>query len=121
MNDKVKVAKHLPVTRQDEIGDLIGGFHRLLDAVGHREPDPLRMRNREALIDVVSDIVRGGKPIEAPLMRALAAPLVPPADLDQFVAMAFNDLHHLHEGSVARYRLRPLEFRAWKQSSNAIR
>ena len=82
------------------------------------EPDPLRMRNREALIDVVSGIVRGGKPIEAPLIREFATPLVPPADLDQFVAMAFNDLHHLHEGNVARYRLRLLEFRAWKQSLN---
>jgi fido (protein-threonine AMPylation protein) len=85
------------------------------------EPDPLRMRNREALIDVVSEIVRGGKPIGAPLIRELAAPLVPRADLDQFVAMAFNDLHHLHEGNVARYRLRLLEFRAWKQSLTAMR
>ena len=76
------------------------------------------MRNREALIDVVSEIVRGGKPIEAPLIRKLAVPLVPPADLDQFVAMAFNDLHHLHEGNVARYRLRLLEFRVWKQNLN---
>ncbi len=80
------------------------------------EPDPLRLRNREALIDVVSGIVRGGKPIEAPLIRKLAEALVKPADLDQFVAMAFNDLHHLHEGSVARYRLRLHELRAWKQA-----
>ena len=76
------------------------------------------MRNREALIDVVSEIVRAEKRIEAPLIRELAAPLVPPADLDQFVAMAFNDLHHLHEGNVARYRLRLLEFRVWKQNLN---
>ena len=55
------------------------------------EPDPLRLRNREALIDVVREIVRCGKPIEAPLIRDLAAPLVPPADLNQFVGMAFND------------------------------
>ncbi len=82
------------------------------------EPDPLRLRNREVLIDVVTEIVRGGKPIEAPLICELAAPMVPPADLDQFVAMAFNDLHHLHEGNVARYRLRLLEFRVWKQSLN---
>jgi len=33
--------------------------------------------------------------------------------------MAFHDLHHLHEGNVARYRLRLLEFRAWKQSLQA--
>jgi len=80
------------------------------------EPDPLRMRNREALINVVSKIVRGGKPIETPLIRELAAPLVKPDDLGQFVAMAFNDLHHLHEGNIARYRLRLSEYRTWKPS-----
>ena len=84
------------------------------------EPDPLRMRNREALIEVVGEIVRGGKPIAAALIRELAAPLVAPADLDQIVAMAFNDLHHLHEGSVARFRLRLLEFRAWKQALHGV-
>ena len=80
------------------------------------EPDPLRMRNREALIYVISEIVRGGKPIDATLVRELAAPLVKPEDLDQFVAMAFNDLHHLHEGNIARYRLRLSEYRSWKQA-----
>ena len=79
------------------------------------EPDPLRLRNREALISVVSEIVRGGKPIDTHLIRELAAPLVKPADLGEFVAMAFSDLHHLHEGNIARYRLRLPEFRAWKK------
>jgi Fic/DOC family len=79
------------------------------------EPDPLRLRNREAMINVVSEMVRGGKPIETRLIRELAAPLVKPEDLGQFVAMAFNDLHHLHDGNIARYRLRLLEFRSWQQ------
>jgi hypothetical protein len=79
------------------------------------EPDPLRLRNREALIGVVSEIVRSGKPIETQLIRELAAPLVKPDDLAEFVAMAFSDLHHLHEGNIARYRLRLPEFRAWKK------
>jgi len=79
------------------------------------EPDALRLRNREALISVVGQIVRGGKPIETRLIRELAAPLVKPDDLSEFVAMAFNDLHRLHEGNIARYRLRLPEFRAWKK------
>ncbi len=79
------------------------------------EPDALRLGNREALISVVGQIVRGGKPINTRLIRELAAPLVKPDDLGQFVAMAFNDLHHLHEGNIARYRLRLPEFRAWKK------
>ncbi|MPZ43106.1 MAG: Fic family protein [Betaproteobacteria bacterium] len=79
------------------------------------EPDPVRLRNREALIHVVGNIVRGGKPIDTRLVRELAAPLVKLGDLAEFVAMAFNDLHHLHEGNIARYRLRLPEFRAWKR------
>lgn len=79
------------------------------------EPDPVRLRNREALISVVSEIVRGGKPIDTRVIHELAAPLVKPDDLGAFVAMAFNDLHHLHEGNIARYRLRLPEFRVWKK------
>lgn len=79
------------------------------------EPDLTRLRNREALINVVGEIVREGKPIDTRVIRELAAPLVKQEDLGEFVAMAFNDLHHLHEGNIVRYRLRLPEFRAWKK------
>ena len=79
------------------------------------EPDPLRLRNREALVEVVSDIVRRGMRIDIGLIRDTAVPLVPYEDLDQFVAMAFSDLHHLHEGNIARYRLRLSEYRRWRE------
>ena len=59
--------------------------------------------------------MRGGKPIKAPLIWELATPVVKREDPGRFVAMAFNDLHHLHEGIVARYRLRLLEFQKWKK------
>ena len=85
------------------------------------EPDPLRLRYREALSEVVRDIVRGGRPVDTRLIREIAAPLVRAVDLDQFVAMAFNDLHRLHEGNVARYRLRLSEYQAWKQSLEGTR
>lgn len=80
------------------------------------EPDPLRLRYRHALIEVVSDIVRGGTPIDTKVIRKLATPLVKPEDLGQFVAMVVNDLHHLHEGNVARYRLRLAEYQGWKKA-----
>lgn len=84
------------------------------------EPDPTRLRNREALIKVVGEIVRGEKPIDTRVIRELAAPLVKQEDLGEFVAMVFNDLHHLHEGNIVRYRLRLPEFRAWKKSRDAL-
>lgn len=84
------------------------------------EPDPLRLRYREALTDVVGKVVRGGKPIDTQLIRDCSAPIVRPEDLRQFVAMAFNDLHHLHEGNIVRYRLRLTEYQAWKKSLEGI-
>lgn len=33
--------------------------------------------------------------------------------------MALDDLHRLHEGNVARYRLRLSEYRAWQPMQNA--
>ncbi len=79
-------------------------------------PDPLRMRYREALIEVVADVVRDLKPVDVRMIRALAAPLVPAEDLDYFVAMAFNDLKTLHEGNFVRYRLRHAEYLRWQEA-----
>ena len=78
------------------------------------EPDPLRLRYRAELKEVVGDMVRKAHPVDPKVIRELASPLIAAANLPEFVAMAANDLHHLHEGNVARYGLRLSEFRAWK-------
>jgi hypothetical protein len=78
------------------------------------EPDPVRLRYREALITVVAEIVRGQQPACAASVRAVATLLVPPEELDQVVELALDDLRNLHEGNVTRYRLRLSEFHAWQ-------
>ena len=78
------------------------------------QPDPLRLRNREQLTEIVSTIVRDDAPIEDAQIRALAAPIVAPEDLEEIIAMAISELSGLHEGNVARYRLRLGEFRRWR-------
>lgn len=78
------------------------------------EPDPLRLRYRIELREVVGAMVRSARSIDAKAIGELATPLVAKADLPEFVAMVANELHHLHEGSVARYGLRLSEFRSWK-------
>lgn len=80
------------------------------------EPDPLRMKYRAALSDAVSEIVRRQQPIDTQTIRALLTPLVVAPELADVVAMAINELHQLHEGNIARFRLRPLEFRQWQQA-----
>ncbi len=78
------------------------------------EPDPMRLRHREALITVVSEIVRGHQPPDEAAVRALAETLVPREDLERIIELALADLRNLHEGNVSRYRLRLSEFRAWR-------
>jgi Fic family protein len=77
-------------------------------------PDPLRLRYRNELGEVVRETVRGGDALDIGAVRARGRELVSAADLDAFVAMAMNELHRLHEGSIARFGLRLSEFRAWK-------
>ena len=78
------------------------------------EPDPMRLRYREALISIVSEIVRGRQVPDAAAVRAVAASLVAPEDRDRVVELALDDLKNLHEGNVSRYRLRLSEYRAWQ-------
>lgn len=78
------------------------------------DPDPMRLRYREAIIAIVAALVRGHQAPGEAAVRAVATPLVPPQDLEQVTALALNDLTGLHEGNVARYRLRLSEYRAWR-------
>lgn len=79
-------------------------------------PDPVRLRHRETLVSVVGDIVRGMKRPTQENVRALATKLVRAEDIDRFVELAIEDLARLHDGNVARYRLRLSEYRAWLAS-----
>jgi Fic/DOC family len=78
------------------------------------EPDPMRLRYREVLIAVVAEIVKGHQSPDEVAVRAVAANLVPPQDLDYIVELALADLRDLHEGNVSRYRLRLSEYRNWQ-------
>ncbi|ACN14056.1 conserved hypothetical protein [Desulforapulum autotrophicum HRM2] len=77
-------------------------------------PDPLRIRYREALIQVVQAIVRGIKAPSDQKILQLAEKLVPGHDRESFRKMAMEVLSQLHEGNIVRYRLKLSEFRAWK-------
>ena len=83
------------------------------------EPDPVRLRYREVLITVVSEIVRGLKSPSADAVSAVAATLVPREALEQITDLALFDLRNLHVGNVSRYRLRLSEYRAWQPMQQA--
>ena len=78
------------------------------------EPDPFRIRYREALILVVQAIVRNRKMPSAQNVLRFADELVPENDQEVFVKMVLEALQRIHEGSVARFRLKLSDFQAWK-------
>jgi hypothetical protein len=77
------------------------------------EPDRFRLKYRDAFIKVVGEIVRRGLKPTAEEIAALAAPLVLPEDAEQFRDLVLVEIGRLHEGNIARFRLRPNEFRRW--------
>lgn len=78
------------------------------------EPDALRLRHRELLQQVVGKIVTGGiRRDDTEAIKRLLQPNVPAEGLNEAVALVVNELHQLHEGNIARYRLRPSQFLVW--------
>ncbi len=77
-------------------------------------PDPFRLKYRAELAEAISEIVRSGAGSDAAAVQPLAASLVPAEDRSRFVDLVLGELRHLHEGNIARYRLRLTEFREWK-------
>ena len=79
------------------------------------EPDAFRLKYRSEIADVVRHAVREKiRPTEAALAQ-LAKSMVSPEDLDRFTSIALAELADLHEGNIARFRLRPSEFKQWKE------
>ena len=81
------------------------------------EPDPFRLRYRALVAQVVAAVVRTGmgKRAATALARQRAAEQVSPADQARFVEVVETEIMSLHEGNIARYRLRPAEYQAWRQ------
>jgi hypothetical protein len=80
-------------------------------------PDPIRLRYRRHLREVVRESVLDLRPPQRTDVRTWAeAHHVPPADRDAFSDTALGLLIDLHEGALARYGLRPGEFTRWREA-----
>jgi len=79
------------------------------------EPDTFRLRHRQALKQVVSDVIR--EPMDqkqaARHIAVWAEARVPDPDRARFIEVAETELMSIHEGNFARYQIRPSEFQAW--------
>ncbi|HKK29319.1 MAG TPA: Fic family protein, partial [Alphaproteobacteria bacterium] len=81
------------------------------------EPDPFRLRYRALVAEMVAAVVRERMDKKAAIgwARQRAAEQVPTADQARFVEVVETEIMSLHEGNIARYRIRPAEYQAWRQ------
>ena len=72
------------------------------------------MKYREAIQTTMQALVRSNVKGTPAQIRNHAKSLVAKADLSAFVDTIAQDLDHLHEGNLVRYRLTLADFGKWK-------
>lgn len=79
------------------------------------EPDPFRMKYRNQMRMLITDIIREKRSKEGAniLIKAYALSM-PDADSDNFMRVVEEELLNMHEGNSARYAVTPNEFRNWE-------
>jgi len=81
------------------------------------DPDPFRLQHRELITKAVATVVltKMSKPQAVSYIRRFAQEQIEAPDRERFIEVVETQLLSLHEGNIARYRLRPSEFQAWRE------
>ncbi len=81
------------------------------------DPDPFRLQHRQQITQEVAAVVREklSKPQAISHIHRFAHEQIEAVDRDRFIEVVETQLLSLHEGNIARYRLRPSEFQAWRE------
>ncbi len=81
------------------------------------EPDPLRLKYRGVMREVIGEIVRYGmnKARAAARIRSWSQQRIDPGERIRLRDIAERELLNLHPGNCARYRIDSSEFEAWQQ------
>ena len=82
------------------------------------EPDLIRLRYRQSIAELIAHVVRKkmDKKAATEHIRQSTLEQVPFEDQTRFVEVVETDLSSLHEGNIARYRLRPVEYEEWRHT-----
>ncbi len=82
------------------------------------EPDQFRLRYRTLVSEIVAEIVRGSmdKKVAAAFIKQRAMEAVPKDDRARFIEVVETEAMGLHEGNIARYRLRPSQYQTWRKT-----
>jgi Fic family protein len=81
------------------------------------EPDPFRLKHRDALRQVVGTIIRDqlDRASAFKYLETWTAENLVEDERDEFQRVAEDEILALHEGNFARYQVRPSEFEAWRK------
>lgn len=81
------------------------------------EPDPFRFRYRTLIAEIVAEIVHGqmDKKTATSFIKQRTIENVPQEDQARFIELVETEMMSLHEGNIARYRLRPSEYQQWHE------
>ncbi len=82
------------------------------------EPDPFRLRYRTLISKIVAEIVGRSMDKKAAVIsiKQRAANDVPKDDQARFGEIVETELMSLHEGNIARYRVRPSQYQKWRET-----
>jgi hypothetical protein len=86
----------------------------LIQTLIAEQPQGIGIAALEKALAQRTGVVRGRLASDPKTLAQLAAGLASAADQAAFVQLLTDALRQLHEGSVARYRLKRSEFLAWK-------
>lgn len=81
------------------------------------EPDPFRLRYRNVILETVAEVVKGkmNKKLAVETIKTTFK-FLPLEDQAKFLEKVEIELRGLHEGNIARYRLRPSEYDEWQKN-----
>lgn len=80
------------------------------------DPDPFRLKYRELITEMTTKIVRLGIAVKSVPMflRNQITEALPAEDQARFIEVIEAEIKGLHEGNIARYRIRLSEYEEWK-------
>ena len=82
------------------------------------EPDPLRLRYREIIKQVIHEVVIKPEKDTLTIIQECVNNQVDMLDRINLQALIIDELRRLHEGVLARYHLRLSEFRRWQEKQS---
>ncbi len=79
------------------------------------EPNPFRLRYRTEIFEAVGKVVRDEmeRKTAVSFLGQFSEEKIPTEDQLHFIEMAETELISLHEGNIARYKIRPSQYTAW--------